>query len=1106
MEKRINWLHITDLHYGQNGQQILLSKIKQEFFKDIEHIKEEIGKIDIVFFTGDLTQSGKKEEFDELTVFLNELWALFKKLNSEPLLIAIPGNHDLERPDAKKAAVKVLNNYHTDHELQESLWTSLNEQSEYYEVIKKCFFNYCEWYKNVAIPKPDLIHGIIPGDISTTVVINGVSLNIIGLNTAFLELGNNDYKGKLAINPYQFIKLAGNDHLKSAASADLSLLLTHHDPSWYDQQSIGYYNNEINPAQTYHAHLCGHLHEANTFSYNIAGSTPRKTQLAPSLFGLQKINNNVDRIHGYYAGSYLIEGSTVRELFYPRKAIMRYGGEYGIDADSGFNLGKKGFVETSFVSNKKQETHQNLVEPNKDETPYKKDLQNIVNSQENILDLKDSQINQHELEKIPKVNFKISKQHTAIRLVEQKNFIELIQQDSLIWLITDWGLNETGFIGSIAEELKIDNFKENFVINCEDLATTEELLEAFTAQFGMPLQRFCTLAEKLKHPVLIFDHLNVNLYYSDHAYNSFINIITSILDYCPQIYIILIARQSPLSLPTNKYVKLAPLDTPQIKAYIENHPSNVPELEDSENLLKLEQMTSGLPKHIDRIVESLKVATLEELLETERENSRDFIVTDHIPKSLVQAINNLIDTSDKLKKRSFNLLKILTVLANGETFANLYRFNANEPIYIENANELEGLSLLEVITSNRIISKVSGNQQQAIKILRIPRQIRDYVNTLITENEQNEILRLACNLYFGHKWREGNIKDIYGSSLLQSQKFFNADNCYLIINNLINTAIKNNDDDSIERSAQIAINFCTHVFNAGDYKNAISTAEEVYNILKTTNHNRIKATLAKILGESLRMAGNREKSLRILTEALDTGETELSNSEKNDIYTDLGYSYLMDSNFPKAIECAKAVEKTTTPKDLQYIQAKYILAQATLTDQKLLTRLKSLETEAKKAKSETLANGISLKIAELNSDKEDRKKRFAKILTSKNDDYNKMRALIKKSKDVLKLGDGEISNNDLLLLNYTYSYLYAQRMGILFTNCHIALWLYCKKNNRVDDMLNLYKHSSLVWRISGENTLEKDYFNQMKQVIDDQALGDKMLNLDYFNRRKLELK
>jgi len=40
MEKKLSWLHLTDLHYGQKGQNILLPKIKKEFFKDIEFIGE----------------------------------------------------------------------------------------------------------------------------------------------------------------------------------------------------------------------------------------------------------------------------------------------------------------------------------------------------------------------------------------------------------------------------------------------------------------------------------------------------------------------------------------------------------------------------------------------------------------------------------------------------------------------------------------------------------------------------------------------------------------------------------------------------------------------------------------------------------------------------------------------------------------------------------------------------------------------------------------------------------------------------------------------------------------------------------------------------------
>jgi predicted negative regulator of RcsB-dependent stress response len=1104
MEKRINWLHITDLHYGQHGQNILLPKIKQEFFKDIEYVKEQIGKIDIVFFTGDLTQSGKKEEFDQLSVFLNELWSLFKKLNCEPLLLAVPGNHDLERPDLTRAVVKVLNNYSNDDELRESLWTNLGEQSEYYEAIKMSFLNFSEWYKNVSIPKPKISDGLIPGDFATSISINGIKLNVVGLNTAFLELSNSDYKGKLAVHPQQFINLLGSDPLSWASCGDISILLTHHDASWYDKESLDYYNNDLNPPKTFYTHLCGHLHEPNTFTYNFAGSAPRKTQLAPSLFGLQKTKGNIDRLHGYYAGSYILEEThVIRELFYPRKAIKRYVGEYGIEADNGFNLNKKGFIETTTAGSEIFTKLDSTEDFNQDETKKTDELQ-LADNKENILDMSANQVNQKELEKIPKAIFNKLKQHTAIRLVEQKTFVDLIMKEKVAWLITDWGLNEAGFIGSVSEQLEIDTSKGSFIINCEDIATREELLRAFENQFTVPLQRFCNLAEKLERPLLIFDHLNITLYQTPQAYHSFLSIIQSILDYCPKMFITLIARQQPSLLQINEYVKLTPLDAPQIKTYVQNHPSNTDELELPQNILKLEELTSGLPKHIDRIVENLKVATFEELFEAERESSLDTIATDQIPKSLIQAINGLIETSDRLKKRSFQLLKILTILANGEIYSNVHRFNANEPIYIDNPNELEGLSLLEVVTSNRIVSKVSGTQPQPIKILRIPRQIRDYVNTLITENEKDEILRLACDMYFGNRWREGSIKDIYGSSFLKTQKFYNVDNCHLLINKLMVNAIKNNDENGVERAAQVAINFCKLVYDAGDYKNAINTAEEVYTWLKPTQHNKAKAAIAKILGEALRMSGNREKALSLLTEALEIEDGNLANSEKNDIYVELGFSYITDSNFQKAIECAKAIEKTAS-KDVQSIQASYIMAQATLKEDKLLSRLKTLESQAKQAKSESLVNTISLRIAEINNDKKDSEKRFTQVLSSKNDDYNKMRALIKRSIEILKHGDGKISDEELLMLNYTYSYLYVQRLSSLFTNCHIALWLYCLNNSRVDDLLNLYKHSSLVWRISGQNDIEKDYFNKIEKVIDENKLDHTSLNYGYFNRRKLEL-
>jgi hypothetical protein len=259
------------------------------------------------------------------------------------------------------------------------------------------------------------------------------------------------------------------------------------------------------------------------------------------------------------------------------------------------------------------------------------------------------------------------------------------------------------------------------------------------------------------------------------------------------------------------------------------------------------------------------------------------------------------------------------------------------------------------------------------------------------------------------------------------------------------------------------------------------------------------------------MVGNHDKSTYMLNEALNIEEGILSNHEKNEIYIDLGYTYLIQSKFEKAIECAKAVEKTATSKDIQSIQAKYILAQGTLAGDDLFKRLKILEAEARRAGAQSLVNTLSLRIVELNIDSIDRKKRLAKVLDGKGDDYNKIRAIIKKSTDALSYGDGGISDEDLYLLNASYTYLYTQRLDVLFTKCHKALWLYCTNEQRPQDLLNLFKHSSLVWRISGEIELEKSYFEKLESAIGQHVnkingTGVNAANLDYYNRRKLEYK
>src|SRR5689334_11472420 len=102
--KAFNWLHLTDLHFGLTGQTSLWPNVRKVFFDDLVRVHERCGPFHAVLFTGDLTQTGHVDEFKGLEdTVLGPLWEKFRELGSKDVaLLAVPGNHDLQRPELKK--------------------------------------------------------------------------------------------------------------------------------------------------------------------------------------------------------------------------------------------------------------------------------------------------------------------------------------------------------------------------------------------------------------------------------------------------------------------------------------------------------------------------------------------------------------------------------------------------------------------------------------------------------------------------------------------------------------------------------------------------------------------------------------------------------------------------------------------------------------------------------------------------------------------------------------------------------------------------------------------------------------------------------------------
>src|SRR5215208_669481 len=120
-----NWLHLTDLHLGVEAYQRLWPNVEEDFFEDLEFVVDKVGPLDLVVFTGDLAYRGSSEEFDLVNQQLERLWDKFNELGFEPKLLAVPGNHDLVRPDdATNPALMTLLHLWDHRDVQEPFWNS----------------------------------------------------------------------------------------------------------------------------------------------------------------------------------------------------------------------------------------------------------------------------------------------------------------------------------------------------------------------------------------------------------------------------------------------------------------------------------------------------------------------------------------------------------------------------------------------------------------------------------------------------------------------------------------------------------------------------------------------------------------------------------------------------------------------------------------------------------------------------------------------------------------------------------------------------------------------------------------------------------------------
>jgi hypothetical protein len=227
----LRWLHFTDLHVGQKElEQGYWSSIKQALLTDLRRTTRSRGPWDVVIFTGDLAFKGAQAEYTTLDAELKEIWALFAEIHpgsKPPILLAVPGNHDLARPDEGDPVAEQLLG---ERDLgREKLWKNSDKHAG---PVRTWFQEYAAWWDRCALRPQDVTAGLLPGDFVYTMEKDGVRFAFVGLNASFLHVSSDVEEGQLWVDPRQVKAACGGDLLAWVKGHHFAFLMTHHPPQW----------------------------------------------------------------------------------------------------------------------------------------------------------------------------------------------------------------------------------------------------------------------------------------------------------------------------------------------------------------------------------------------------------------------------------------------------------------------------------------------------------------------------------------------------------------------------------------------------------------------------------------------------------------------------------------------------------------------------------------------------------------------------------------------------------------------------------------------------------------------------------------------------------
>lgn len=1053
----ISLLHISDFHAGQEGASVLWGQIKEQFRADVVNHTRKNGNLDLVIFSGDLTQRGSVEEFLSVKNELNQLWAFFNSHNQNPKLFLIPGNHDLVRPKSDALVLTGIDSFRKRERVKNAILN--DEQSEYRIGLKHAFSPYMSFLEDLnasQIPLLLKVHGAIPGDCSGIIEKEGIRIGFVGLNTAWSQLEGGDFFERLEITSHQLSKAIGTEFDEWGGVNHYNMLVTHHPKDWLCPEAQVEFDNEINPLGRFDGHFFGHMHELKATSVGMGGALRKRSFQAASLFSLEaNADGKLDRRHGY--SFFKIDAEQEQICLWPRKASLIAGGGWRVQADE-FALEES---DTSFnseplpirkgFSGKKKDHSEQLTVENILAYPSSKFENNMLRARYTL-----PQYQPHMV--------------LAVSQMAVAEFAEQLRNTRLAWLISPWDTGGDEFLSCIYNSFS--DMGDLYSLDASAYKSHDDFVDRLDGKIGCSAVDLChRLKGELKKTILI-DNVPASEGQSGNSIFEEIKSIAEIfIDYCPNIYIVIRTRQF-VDRSSIKPTYLRAMDEVDCSRYVLSHP-NGRSLNDSEMATGwIFEQSRGLPKAVDRLLDKLRYMNIADIANENSDLAINNVDLEEIPRDLKATIDNLCSSADDDGKRIFALLNCLTVLPFGENVDSIRRFEPDKPFYPKYITKLFEEGLVDSIEFT-----VFQNFEEKPKVTMLKAAAQDYIRSKFSEDEFSTLTFKAIAFYFGRDWTLGKFKL---NACFKLDKYnvseFAIQNANTLSRRLINDAL-DGEGSRGKQDALTLLEFYTRKLDAShQYRHLINLCYPIKQKLESLGGNNFSQDILYRYGASLRMLKEFDRAIETYLFLLEQRVTE---EFKAKVYLELAYCYQSINDEERSIVSAKKARDFHEKGVISY-QAEAIIASFLPVD-KRTPKLKKLLKLCKDNGHNIAANNIALDIIFRSAHSPSKVENFRKLAEkakNEGDIYNHVKSTIYYTDGAVRDAK-HLERNEILDLIFAYHFASSQRMIGIFKLSAKSLWSELERLGQVVSLFVLYKQSSLIYRLSADSVTEKEFLTRL---------------------------